>query len=75
MKPEPERLCPSCGYKLSSATTVCPVCLLRRALTAGDFGSGEPAFSDAIVEPAPERSARRFGHYELVTNVPRYAIS
>jgi hypothetical protein len=46
----------------------CPVCLLRKGLASGTE-SGESSFSEETVEPATlKEPARRFEHYELVTD-------
>jgi serine/threonine protein kinase/tetratricopeptide (TPR) repeat protein len=65
MKTQPQRTCPSCGNEFSGAMEFCPVCMLRGALP-GAAESGASSFEKAV-KPAPELSAQRFEHYELVT--------
>jgi serine/threonine protein kinase len=65
MKTEPQRTCASCGNEFSGAMEFCPVCMLRKGL-AGGVESGESSFVEAV-KPTPDRPARRFEHYELVT--------
>ncbi|MBV8967571.1 MAG: protein kinase [Verrucomicrobia bacterium] len=64
MSMQPQRTCPSCGNEFSGALQFCPVCMLRGALP-GTAVSGEPTFEEGV-KPAPDQSARRFDHYELV---------
>jgi serine/threonine protein kinase/Flp pilus assembly protein TadD len=65
MKTVERRVCASCGNEFSGAMEFCPVCMLRKALAANETESG--AFSsEDTVKPAPEQSAQRFEHYELV---------
>src|SRR6516165_9076404 len=68
MSTEPQRTCPSCGNEFSGAMEFCPVCMLRKGL-AGGVASGESSVSEDTVEPAAlNEPARRFEHYELVTD-------
>jgi serine/threonine protein kinase/tetratricopeptide (TPR) repeat protein len=58
---EEERRCLVCGTPLPGTREICPVCILRAALTAQ--GQGEPSGDQgAIDSPAREY---RFEHYEL----------
>src|ERR1700732_1312438 len=67
MSTEPQCTCPSCGNEFSGEMEFCPVCMLRNALPGG-VESGEPSASEAAVKPTtPDRPAKRFEHYELVT--------
>ena len=68
MKPEHQRICPTCGQKFSGAMEFCPVCMLRDALATSGVESGESLCSEGVVEPMPERPAQRFEHYELLTS-------
>ena len=65
MKTQENRICPSCGKKVSTALELCPVCMLRGAL-ASDVESGESSWEHAV-EPTSQNAAQRFEHYELVT--------
>ena len=65
MKPESQRICPSCGNEFSGAMEFCPVCMLRKAL-AGGVESGESSSRDTL-KPTPDQAPKRFEHYELVT--------
>jgi serine/threonine protein kinase len=68
MSIEPQRTCASCGNEFSGAMEFCPVCLLRKGL-AGRVESGVSSVSEDTVEPATlKEPARRFEHYELVTD-------
>jgi serine/threonine protein kinase/tetratricopeptide (TPR) repeat protein len=68
MSIEPQRTCASCGNEFSGAMEFCPVCLLRKGL-AGGVESGVSSVSEDTVEPATlKEPARRFEHYELVTD-------
>ena len=74
MKTESQRTCPSCGNEFSGAIEFCPVCMLRKGLTAG-VASGESSISEDRVEPAtPNERARRFEHYELVMGKDRKPV-
>ena len=64
MKTEDTRVCPSCGSEFSGAVEFCPVCMLRKALDGG--GESDESSSEDTIERAPERTAQRFEHYELV---------
>ena len=61
------RACTVCGAKFSALAEsgFCPMCMLRKALTAG-VESGESSPEDAV-KPTPNQSGQRFEHYELVT--------
>ncbi len=61
-----QRTCPSCGNEFSGAMEFCPVCMLRNGL-AGGIESGESSTWEDTFSPTPERTVRRFEHYELVT--------
>jgi hypothetical protein len=67
MSTKPQRSCPSCGNEFSGAMEFCPVCVLRKALTAGVESGGSSASEDPVEPKTPERAAQRLEHYELVT--------
>jgi serine/threonine protein kinase len=56
-----ERRCPACGTPLPTTQELCPVCILRGALT--DQGKGASPREKAATNPP--RSEYRFEHYEL----------
>jgi hypothetical protein len=64
MSAESQRTCPSCGNEFPETMEFCPVCMLRKGL-AGGVESGESFFEEAV-KPTPDRTAKRFEHYELV---------
>jgi serine/threonine protein kinase len=64
MHAEPQRTCPSCGNELSGVMEFCPVCMLRKGLSAG-IEPGESSTVDTI-QLKPVEPAQRFDHYELV---------
>jgi serine/threonine protein kinase len=64
MRAEPQRTCPSCGNALSAVMEFCPVCMLRKGLSAG-IEPGESSTVDTI-QLKPVEPAQRFDHYELV---------
>src|ERR1700751_1329054 len=66
MSTEPQRTCPRCGNELSEATKFCPICMLRKGL-AGGVESGESSACEDTAPTAPDQTAQRFEHYELVT--------
>jgi len=66
MNTEPQRTCPGCGNEFSGAMEFCPVCMLRKGL-GGGVESGESFFEEEV-KPTPEQAARRFEHYEFVTD-------
>src|SRR5271170_2411968 len=65
MKIEARRSCAVCGTNFSATREMCPVCMLRKALSNG-VESGEPPVSEDIGKPTKEDLGRLFEHYELV---------
>jgi serine/threonine protein kinase/predicted ATPase len=64
MSTKSQRTCPSCGNEFSRAMEFCPVCMLRKGLTAG-VESGESSTVNTL-RLKPVEPAQRFDHYELV---------
>jgi hypothetical protein len=67
MSTEPQRTCSSCGNEFSGAMEFCPVCMLRKALSARVESGVSSATEDPVEPKTPKRVVQRLGHYELVT--------
>jgi serine/threonine protein kinase/Tfp pilus assembly protein PilF len=65
MEIEARRSCAVCGTNFSATRELCPVCLLRKALTS-EAENGEPLAPEDIVIPKNKGTVQRFEHYELV---------